>query len=86
MLLSKAGLLDGRSAATHASAREDLAATSAEVVAERVVDDGDVLTAGGVTSGLDLALHLVERHAGANVADAVAETIEYERRFETYGG
>jgi len=52
----------------------------AHVVEGRVVDDGDVLSAGGVTSGLDLALHLVEREAGAELAGRVAAEIEYERR------
>lgn len=54
--------------------------------AARVVDDGDLLTAGGVTSGLDLALHLVEREADADVADEVATVIEYERRHEVVTG
>jgi transcriptional regulator GlxA family with amidase domain len=46
----------------------------------RVVDDGDVLTAGGVTSGLDLALYLVEREVGVDTADSIATRMEYERR------
>ena len=80
MLLAEAGVLDGRPAVTHASARDDLEATDAEVVDARVVDDGDVLTAGGVTSGLDLALHLVARLCGEEVAEQVATTIEYDPR------
>lgn len=84
MLLAEAGVLDGRPAVTHASALDDLRQTDAEVVDARVVDDGDVLTAGGVTSGLDLALHLVERLCGAEVAGAVATNIEYEPRSATF--
>ncbi|RBI63204.1 DJ-1/PfpI family protein [halophilic archaeon] len=84
MLLARAGLLDGRPAATHASALDDLRASDAEVVDARVVDDGDVLTAGGVTSGLDLALHLVEREFGAETATRVCEEMEYEPRGEVY--
>ncbi|WP_135823268.1 DJ-1/PfpI family protein [Halorussus ruber] len=88
MLLAEAGILDGRPAVTHESALDDLretdARTDAEVVDARVVDDGDVLTAGGVTSGLDLALHLVARLCGEEVAGDVAETIEYEPRGEIY--
>jgi len=84
MLLAEAGVLDGRPAVTHASARDDLEATDAEVVDARVVDDGDVLTAGGVTSGLDLALHLVARLCGGEVAEEVATTIEYDTRGEMY--
>jgi len=80
MLLAEAGVLDGRPAVTHASALDDLRATDAEVVDARVVDDGDVLTAGGVTSGIDLALHLVERLCGADMAEEMATRIEYERR------
>jgi transcriptional regulator GlxA family with amidase domain len=79
MLLAEAGMLDGRPAVTHAGALDDLRATRAEVVDARVVDDGDVLTAGGITSGLDLALHLVSRLCGADVADRVATELEYDR-------
>ncbi|WP_136601940.1 DJ-1/PfpI family protein [Salinigranum halophilum] len=78
MLLAEAGLLDGRPAVTHASALDDLRATDADVVDARVVDTGDVLTAGGITSGLDLALHLVGRYFGADVADRVARELEYD--------
>ena len=45
-----------------------------------MVDDGDLVTAGGVTSGLDLALHLVERYFGADAALAAERELEYERR------
>ena len=79
MLLSKAGLLAGRPATTHHGALEDLRATDADVRDARVVDDGDVLTAGGVTAGIDLALHLVEGACGRDVADAVAAELNYER-------
>jgi transcriptional regulator GlxA family with amidase domain len=78
MLLAEAGLLDGRPAVTHAGALDDLRATDADVVDARVVDDGDVLTAGGITSGLDLALHLVRRYCGADVSDGVARELEYD--------
>ena len=84
MLLAESGVLDGRPAVTHASALDDLRETDAEVVDARVVDDGDVLTAGGVTSGLDLALHLVRRLCSEEVAEKVATNIEYEPRGEVY--
>ena len=45
----------------------------------RVVDDGDILTAAGVTSGFDLALWLAEKHFGAERADDVARGISYRR-------
>jgi transcriptional regulator GlxA family with amidase domain len=83
MLVSTAGILDGRPATTHHSAIDDLRGTAARVVdGARVVDDGDIMTAAGITSGIDLALHIVEQQAGAEIADKVADEIEYERRFE----
>jgi transcriptional regulator GlxA family with amidase domain len=80
MLLAAAGLVERRRATTHHAAIEDLRAAGAQIVdGVRFVDDGDVVTAGGVTSGLDLALHLVERVAGASTAERVAAEIEYPR-------
>ncbi|MGN6189324.1 MAG: DJ-1/PfpI family protein [Conexibacter sp.] len=79
LLLAAAGLLDGRPATTNRLALDRLRETGAEVIDERVVDDGDVLTAQGVTAGMDLALWLVEREMGAAFADALARGVEYER-------
>jgi transcriptional regulator GlxA family with amidase domain len=59
---------------------EIVVATGVNVIAARVVDDGDLVTAGGVTSGLDLALYLLERQYGSRVALAVEALFEYERR------
>ncbi|WP_281356669.1 DJ-1/PfpI family protein [Amycolatopsis anabasis] len=72
-------MVTGRRANTHHSAVAELAELGAEVVPERVVDDGDLITSGGVTSGIDLALWLVERFAGAELAAAVTENLEYPR-------
>lgn len=80
MLVAAAGILNGRAAITHHGAIADLEAAGAKIVRARVVDDGDVISAGGVTSGLDLALWLVERFAGPKVALAVEQQMEYERR------
>ncbi|WP_019546000.1 DJ-1/PfpI family protein [Streptomyces sulphureus] len=80
LVLALAGLLEGRPATTHHLGRELLAATGARAVDARVVDDGDVVTAAGVTSGLDLALHLLDREVGPKVAHAVEELFAYERR------
>jgi len=81
MLLAAAGLLAGRPATTHHGALDELRASGADVVRDaRVVDDGDVLTCGGVTSGLDLALWLVERTWGARLADGIAREMEHDRR------
>jgi transcriptional regulator GlxA family with amidase domain len=83
MLLAHAGVVGERRAATHHAAWDDLAATGAQVVRDRVVDDGDLVTSGGVTSGIDLALWLVERECSAGVADAVAARMEYARQRPT---
>ena len=69
-----------RPAVTPKSALDDLRQTTAEA------DDGNVLTAGGVTSGLDLAVHLVEREFGATVAEEVRTGMEYEPRGTVYRG
>jgi len=84
MLAATAGLTRGRPAITHHGAVEDLRASGARVVEARVVDDGNLVTAGGVTSGIDLALWLVERHFGAEVAEAVATEIEHPRHGEVW--
>ena len=80
LALAMAGLLEGRNAVTHVLGLDVLDATGVNVVRARVVDDGDLVTAGGVTSGLDLALHLLDRRYGPRVALAVEELFEYERR------
>ena len=79
MILAAAGLLSGRPAVTHRSALAALAAAGARPIDARVVDDGDLVTAGGVTSGLDLGLHLVARLAGPAAAEAVATEMELTR-------
>jgi transcriptional regulator GlxA family with amidase domain len=79
LALAMAGLLEGRNAVTHVLGLDVLDATGVNVVRARVVDDGDLVTAGGVTSGLDLALHLLDRSYGPRVALAVEELFEYER-------
>jgi transcriptional regulator GlxA family with amidase domain len=84
MLLSAAGLTRGRPATTHHLALAALADAGAEVIAARVVDDGDLVTSGGVTSGIDLALWLVERHFGAAAAALIARRIEHDRRGDVY--
>ena len=81
LLLAQAGVLAGRPATTHRGALDQLEQLGVEVDREaRVVDAGDVLTCGGVTSGLDLALHVVEREWGAGLAAAIATLMEHERR------
>ncbi|WP_433163275.1 DJ-1/PfpI family protein [Kribbella sp. CA-247076] len=79
MLLAEAGLVKGRAATTNRSAWAELEAFGADLKTNRVVDDGDLVTAGGITSGIDLALHLVEREYSAEIADGIAATLEYTR-------
>jgi transcriptional regulator GlxA family with amidase domain len=80
LVLSMAGLIDGRNATTHHQGLDLLAAGGVHVIRARVVDDGDLVTAGGVTSGLDLGLYLLEKEAGPQVALAVEQLFEHERR------
>ena len=79
LLLGAAGRLGGKRVTTHASALDDLAAYGAVAVRERVVDEGSLVTAAGVTAGIDLGLYLIERLEGADVADAIAERMEVVR-------
>ncbi|MFS0897614.1 DJ-1/PfpI family protein [Mycolicibacterium litorale] len=80
LALAMAGLLDGRHAVTHHLGMPVLEATGVHAVPARVVDDGDLVTAAGVTSGLDLALHLLDRCYGPQIATAVETLFAYERR------
>ena len=80
LVLSMAGLINGRNATTHHQGLDLLAAGGVRVIRARVVDDGDLVTAGGVTSGLDLGLYLLEKAAGPKVALAVEQLFEHERR------
>ncbi|MFF0750803.1 DJ-1/PfpI family protein [Streptomyces sp. NPDC004267] len=80
MLLSAAGLTKGRPCTTHHKVKPDLQAQGGVVKNARVVDDGDLVTSGGVTSGLDLALWLVRRALGADAATNLEEMLEYEAR------
>ena len=80
MLLAAAGLLTGRPATTNRSASDDLIKAGANIINARVVDDDDIITAGGVTAGLDLALWLIERFIDASTARQVECALEYERQ------
>jgi putative intracellular protease/amidase/uncharacterized protein (DUF952 family) len=77
LLLAAAGRLVGKRATTHHTARDELRALGVDVSSERVVDEGQVVTAGGVTSGLDLGVHLVRRLVGDEAARTVARQMEW---------
>jgi transcriptional regulator GlxA family with amidase domain len=78
LLLGAAGLLRGRRATGHWLQLEPLREYGAEPVGGRYVEDGKVITAAGVSAGIDMALHLVGREAGPKVAEAVQLGIEYD--------
>jgi transcriptional regulator GlxA family with amidase domain len=78
LLLAAAGLLDGAPATTHWLARDVLAELGAKPVADRVVQHGKIITAAGVSSGIDMALELVTKINGKEVAQAVQLGIEYD--------
>ncbi|WP_030268134.1 DJ-1/PfpI family protein [Streptomyces sp. NRRL B-24484] len=80
LVLAMAGLLEGRCATTHHLGLDLLDATGVHAVRARVVDDGDLVSGAGVTSGLDLALYLLEREVGPQIARAVEELFAHERR------
>jgi transcriptional regulator GlxA family with amidase domain len=84
MLLEGAGLLKGRTATTNSHAQEELRATGVTVLPHRVVDDGNVITAGSLSAGLDLALWIIEREAGREFALAVADVVEYLPRDDVW--
>jgi transcriptional regulator GlxA family with amidase domain len=78
LLLAAAGILDGLQATTHWLELETLRAYGAAPVARRVVEQGRVMTAAGVSSGIDMALTLAARIAGDEVAQAIQLGIEYD--------
>lgn len=80
-VLAKAGLLAGKTATSHHGGYGLLAATYPDVTVKRgarFVDDGKISTAGGLTSGIDLALHVVERYYGRAAAEQTATDLEYQ--------
>ena len=78
LILGAAGILDGLEATTHWMALDRLEALGATPVSRRVVEQGKVITAAGVSSGIDMALTLVERISGPELAQAIQLGIEYD--------
>ncbi|MFG1608061.1 ATP-binding cassette domain-containing protein [Actinoplanes sp. NPDC049265] len=88
-VLGRAGLLDGRTATAHHAAYKALGALFPEVEVVRgvrFVEDGPIATAGGLTSGTDLALRIVERYFGRAVAQRTATYLEYQGTGWTHPG
>lgn len=80
LLLAAAGLLDGLDAATHWGAWATLGELGARPTARRVVEEGKIITAAGVSAGIDMALTLAARIAGDDIAKAIQLELEYEPR------
>ncbi|MBM3658226.1 MAG: DJ-1/PfpI family protein [Actinobacteria bacterium] len=78
LVLGAAGLLEGRRATSHWTALDTLAGFGAEPTEERVVVDGKIVTAAGVSSGIDMALWLAAQLADEETARAIQLSIEYD--------
>jgi transcriptional regulator GlxA family with amidase domain len=81
LLLASAGLLDGKRATTHWGALDRLAGLGRDITVERdarFVDDG-VITSAGVSAGIDMSFHVVEKLCGKDIADETAHYIDYPR-------
>lgn len=80
-VLASTGLLAGKPATTHHSSYKTLAAQFPDISVQRgarFVEVGNIATAGGLTSGIDLSLHIVERYFGRKVAEDTASMLEYQ--------
>lgn len=80
-LLGKAGLLTGKTATTHWEDADDLEKAFPDTTVRRGVrwvDEGAIVTSGGISAGIDMALHLVERLAGRAHAERTARQMEFE--------
>ena len=78
VLLGAAGFLSGKRATTHPSAFDELRPYCETVVDARIVDEGEVITARGVTSAIDLGLYLCEKLAGRDVRERIARQMDYQ--------
>ena len=79
-LLARTGLLDGLQATTHHQFQDDFASAFPKVKLVRhgrFVDNGKIITAGGLSSGIEAALHVVERYLGAGIRKEAADYMEY---------
>ncbi len=79
-LLATIGLLDGRRATTHWSALDRLEERFPQIQVQRDtrwVDEGDIITAAGISAGIDMSLHVVDRLLGRPMAEEIAHVMEY---------
>jgi transcriptional regulator GlxA family with amidase domain len=86
MLLAKSGILNNKRATTHWASLDWLAQQPNNISVDRTlrwVEDGNVVTSAGVSAGIDMAFHVVQRFCGKDVADDTAQHIEYPRRLAT---
>lgn len=78
LILGAAGLLSGLRATTHWAVMDRLSAWAAEPISERIVESGKIITAAGVSAGIDMALILAAKIAGPQVAQILQLGIEYD--------
>ncbi|OJJ19570.1 AraC family transcriptional regulator [marine bacterium AO1-C] len=84
LLLAEAGILDGKRATTHWMDVDRLEKEYPQVNVERdirFIDEGHLLTSGGISAGIDMSLHIVERFFGKETADTTAKKMEYDRKY-----
>ena len=77
LLLGAAGFLKGKRATTHPGAYQELEPYCATVLQQRIVDEGPVITGGGVSTSIDLGLHVVQRLVGAEARARIAKQMDY---------
>ena len=86
LVLAKAGILDGLKATSHHQAYDELRdiITDTEIVEEghRFVDNGKVITSGGISAGIDMSFHVIERLYGKDTAESTSDYMEYRRVIE----
>ncbi len=80
LIIGTAGLLKGRPATTNRSFLDELKALCGKVIHARVVDDGDIITAGAITASLDLGIWLTKRFSGVEKAIEVSYELDFELR------
>lgn len=77
LILGAAGLLTGKKATTHYQEDETLRPYCSKVIAERIVEDGDTITAGAVSSSIDLGLYMCEKWAGTEAREEIRKRMDY---------